>query len=105
MTVWSNKPNIDQLKSAIESLSATPSEPKSYVDWNKIPNGYDWVAMDKNGRARYYFEKPVLGDDVWRAVFNPAVRWGTNGWVDAGYIVSTSPSWDKSLIHRPGAKE
>jgi len=99
ITVASNK-SIDAgiIRSAIESLSDTPSEPKSYVNWkDKRLDGYNWAAVDPDGRMGVFVGKPSFAKE-----YN---HWTTRcGWKQLT-PEGPLPSWDKSLIHRPGAKE
>lgn len=91
---------LDKIKSAIESLSENPSEPNSYVDWNKIANGHDWVAIDKYSNIYSYHNKPTMDGNSWHSPL-------PGDWVNVTDIVEKGPlpAWDKSLIHRPGAEE
>jgi len=96
-------PDLLRIKSAIESLS--DSEPKSYVDWNKIPKGYNWVAIDKSRGHPWAYR------ETGEKIIKKNVSWGHvsgfGGVEDVGMdaIIGPLPPWDKSLIHRPGAKE
>jgi hypothetical protein len=80
------------------------SEPKSYVDWKKIPIEYNCVAIDEDGGCWAYCNLP--GDKVIR---RPDGYWGNES--ENGHVmkihntIGSPPPWDKSLIHRPGAKE
>jgi hypothetical protein len=91
--------DFDKIKSAIESISATPSEPKSYVDWNKIEDKYKWVAIDKGGTVSAFTTRPHIATPVWVS----GREWAIVN--EAKYMFHNLPDWDKSLIHRPGAKE
>ena len=102
VNVQSNKfPNPEKIRLAIESLSES-SEPKSYVDWDKIPKEYNWASIDaipNNPGNGVYRSKPSIVNDYWtnycdytRIPFN-------------AFITNDLPAWDKSLIHRPGIKE
>lgn len=93
---------LNKVQKAIESLSEKNDEPKSYVDWDKIPKEYNWASIDaipNNPGNGVYRSKPSIVNDYWtnycdytRIPFN-------------AFITNDLPAWDKSLIHRPGIKE
>ena len=98
VAVQSNKfPNPEKIRLAIESLSES-SDPKSYVDWDKIDKKYNWVATDSDGQVWGYGDKPFVMNGMW----GYKGSWETFGLL---YDSIKSKSWDKSLIHRPGIKE
>jgi hypothetical protein len=91
------------IRAWVDSLNATPSEPKSYVDWNKISKEYNWVAIDDpntglSPKTGMYIKKPHIDGHFWT---------NTKDYISisADAIIAPFPSWNKSLIHRPGAKE
>lgn len=92
-------PNFEEIEKAIESLSPTPSEPKSYVDWDDdLIYGFNWLAKDEDGKIWAYRNKPSLGAD----------RWMASGPMSSFHQIegmSLPAPWDKSLIYRPGTKE
>lgn len=115
--IESNHP-IDkaELKSKIESLSDKPKEPeyvahgykvtrdkRCYVNWSEVPHGYDWVAVDGDGRVCAYNTKPdgEYCDCMWCV--------GAPGDfcidIKRDAIIDSLPPWRDSLIHRPGVKE
>ena len=103
--VYANKKlDYTAVRSAIESLSET-SEPKSYVDWGKIPEGYDWVAIDRVNKHPWAYretgEAIINDNESWKHVSGVG---GVNS-VSMSDVIGPLPAWDKSLIHRPGAKE
>jgi hypothetical protein len=75
------------------------------VDWNKIPKEYNWVASsDWYPKAPFMFTgRPELGmGRVWRTKDKYHYA---NHVPSEALFESLIPNWDKSLIHRPGAKE
>ena len=38
------------------------------IDWNEVPEGYDWVAQDEDGVVWAYEDKPDLGESQWRLI-------------------------------------
>ena len=36
------------------------------IDWNQVPEGYDWVAQDEVGVVWAYEIEPHLGESQWR---------------------------------------
>jgi hypothetical protein len=100
----SNALIVDALKLAIESLSDTPSDPKSYVDWEKIGPGFDWCAIDEDGSVCAFMYMPHIDHRAdGRSVWISGSTWGNVP--DSVDPFAKLPAWDKSLIHRPGAKE
>jgi hypothetical protein len=100
-------PTFAEIERAIESLSDTPSEPKSYVDWNDPElDGFNWAILqpDPEGPCLMVFENRPRLD-------RKAYTTGWWFWTGKGGVAvyrskfNAGPPWDKSLIHRPGAEE
>lgn len=80
-------------------------EVKDYVDWKKVPKGYDWVAVE---------EMPMRWVHVFAYPVKPIARMGSMyesfqggpDWeqVDDA-IIGPLPQWRESLICRPKASE
>ena len=43
----------------------TPNVPLWEVDWEEIPREYEWAAVDENGRAWLYEERPYTVGNIW----------------------------------------
>lgn len=94
---------LNEADRAIESLSDKPKDDRCYVNWDKVPHGYDWVAVDGDGRVCAYNTKPdgEYCDCMWCV--------GAPGDfcidIKRDAIIGSLPPWRDSLIHRPGVKE
>jgi hypothetical protein len=77
-------------------------EPDSYVDWDKIPDNYNWVAIDKDGKVWAYRECPELETYSYTSRYICVSDSFIRVYLEN---VNNLPAWDKSLIHRPGIKE
>lgn len=62
------------------------------INWECIPDRYNWVAMDKNGQWYAYVERPQMDNAAWI---------GGNPWLASGGMRGNI-DWDKSLVARPG---
>ena len=50
----------------IETIGAEiPAQDADAAFWAKVPEGYDWVAMDSDGVCRYYEKRPVSYNGTW----------------------------------------
>jgi len=38
------------------------------IDWDKVPSGYKWAAMDSDGEWYAYMEEPVLDSKNWSSL-------------------------------------
>lgn len=66
-------------------------------DWDDLPKEANFVAVDENGYAFWYEEKPELG---WRSWAIPTSR---NGFLaNLGFVVF---NWKDTLIERPSPKK
>lgn len=64
-----------------------------FINWDKIPEGYDWVAVDKNGDAWIYVDKPYYSEigDHWISGGVKKIIW---------VIGSEHKDWRELLFHR-----
>ena len=81
--------------------------PEDYIDWSKVPDEFEWVAVDSGmgeGRRQVspgpcvglYDRKPAALDGWWEA----GARHGK--WIDdASAIIGPLPPWRESLRRRP----
>ena len=68
------------------------------IDWNQVPEGYDWVAQDEGGVVWAYGFEPDLGESQWRlrethdrlTTFNNHIT------------VEPNPNWRNTKTKRPG---
>lgn len=72
--------------------------PDDYVDWSKVPEGYDWVAQD-------YWDE---GTDILRAYKTqpcPSPDWRSTpqDWFSFRNENAVAIPWRESLRHRPEA--
>ena len=82
---------------------------EQYVDWGKIPEGYDWVAVDSgvNAGVRTVSEGPIVGmytaepticfNSCWNS---PDGNWDDR-WVAPNVVIGPLPPWRESLRQRP----
>lgn len=73
-----------------------------YVDWLRVPDGYDWVAVQPSGSVFKFPEEPNHTEDPddpdwW---YNPSHTVIANH-VDVDAIVGLLPPWRDSLRQRP----
>jgi hypothetical protein len=89
-----------------------------YVDWSKIPEGYDWVAVDSKEETEYMVSK--IGSEmlpnsngVGAYKMKPRIKEGLGGkhfnlgmddiLVPNDAIIGPLPPWRNSLMQRPRA--
>jgi hypothetical protein len=78
-----------------------------YVDWVKVPKGYDWVARDGWSGSVYAYKhepKPLQsGKEGWR---DYELYPETGAWlrVSDDAIIAPLPPWRESLRRRPEAR-
>lgn len=52
-------------------MTTSPTFPKNNIapDWNKAPEGFNWLAQDADGKWYWYKTEPVLGvgGGIWRS--------------------------------------
>jgi hypothetical protein len=76
---------------------------EDYIDWSKVPEGYDWVAIDSahslgEGRPWGYSQEPKINDSN---------RWYLKGRpplcceITKDMIIGSLPDWRDSLRRRP----
>lgn len=63
-------------------------------DWDKIPDGFNWWAMDKNSKAHCFDKEPVIGSTEWfmaspNTNYQSSLNFGYQGY------------WRNSLRKRP----
>jgi len=88
----------------MEAADANKPTTDDYIDWSKVPEGYDWVAVDGEDvyndgiLARCHEMKPEISE--WGDYFiddsgadDIAVR--------SSAIIGPLPPWRESLRHRP----
>lgn len=72
-----------------------------YVDWSKVPIGFNWIAVDGDGEIGGYDVNPILGDTMW------IVGRGGSYWRRSYNVlpddvrIGPLPPWRDSLRHRP----
>lgn len=75
------------------------SQRDDYIDWSKVPEGYDWVAVDEPGHH---------WSGVWAGKSEPTLYESDNGWLMdcieevSCAIIGPLPPWRESLRKRPG---
>jgi len=69
---------------------------KPSIDWSDVTEGWNWLAVDANGRARVSADKPEFGAFLWSCGSN-----FSNARAFASYRPGTC-DWRDSLICRPG---
>lgn len=76
-----------------------PAQPTAgEIDWSKVPEGYDWVAMDSNGSWEAYNSKPRIPPNAGYWNNKPAQEGGMMLHIDVPF---TAPDWTQSLVQRP----
>ena len=68
--------------------------PADWVDWEKVPDGYDWVAADANGDPFAYTHVPQKGPTFWSSA-SEYTSCPTLG------ILPLGLDWRQSLRRRP----
>jgi hypothetical protein len=83
------------------------SKPKDYIDWSKVPEEYNWVAVQPSGSVFQFPEEPnhTANEDDPDWWYNPKsacerYQFATHVIDDA--IIGPLPPWRESLRHRPG---
>lgn len=74
---------------------------KPVVDWAAMPAWANWVAMDENGRAWYWYVfHPIIDteDEIWSDLAHEKEFFGL---VPSKYAPSFSGDWKDSLVERP----
>ena len=68
------------------------------IDWNQVPEGYDWVAQDECGLVWAYEIKPKCGENQWLLgeVNNRLTRFHHH------IPLRPNPNWRNTLTKRPG---
>ena len=66
------------------------------IDWNQVPEGYDWVAQDSNGDIYAFTEKPIpnLKSSLW------IMQDGETFSIGGRHPFNTD--WANTLTKRPG---
>ena len=68
------------------------------IDWNEVPEGYDWVAQDEDGVVWAYEDKPDLGESQWRLIDIHSRLTTFNNHIP----VRHNHNWRNTLTKRPG---
>jgi len=68
-----------------------PQQPAPEIDWSKVPEGYDWVAMDADKSWWTYTRKPDRDGRGWFA----------KGKAARLFNFGSHPDWTQSLVQRP----
>ena len=68
------------------------------IDWNQVPEGYDWVAQDEDGYIFAYLDKPTPSSKelAWSCIKSPLHL------VQKGMV--TNVYWTNTLTKRPVGK-
>ena len=89
-----------------EGHSATRCAKDDYIDWSKVPKGFDWVAIDPpNGAcpnvvwAYYDINGPKFTNAGWRAPENTTFTPPRE--ICSSAIIGPLPPWRESLRKRP----
>ena len=81
---------------------ASTEDPQALdIEWEKVPEGYDWVAQDSNGDIYAWPTKPVRTEAEggywrWRGEKGTQLYFGSTTWREADI--------NRSLVSRPGTK-
>ena len=80
-----------------EGWEVVGPESKTLYDWSKAPEWANWAAMDGDGEACWYKEKPETDEeyDIW----GTAKQYEN---ADETITIYRSVPWDQSLEQRPG---
>ena len=78
--------------------STSEEIPALDIDWNQVPEGYDWVAQDEDGVVWAYEIEPDLGESQWRLreTHNRLTTFNNH------ITVEPNPNWRNTLTKRPG---
>ena len=82
-------------KAMIYRVKPAPFTPPS-IDWSHVSGDFNWLAVDRDGRAWLSGEKPTMRSTYWSA---PTRHYPAN--VFASFDPGTV-DWRDSLIMRPG---
>ena len=67
------------------------------IDWNQVPEGYDWVAQDEVGAVWAYEIEPYLGESQWRLRDIYSGLTPLNNHI----TVEPNPNWRNTKTKRP----
>ena len=70
-----------------------PNAPDITPEWDKIPEGFIFVAIDKNGEEHAYSKEPFTDDRQWRGGWH----WNKTG----RKFDMTNIDWEQTLSKRP----
>lgn len=73
--------------------SETPNAPDITPEWDKIPEGFIFVSIDKNGEEHAYSKEPFPDDRQWRGGWH----WNKTG----RKLNMKGIDWTKTLSKRP----
>ena len=76
--------------------STSEEIPALDIDWNQVPEGYDWVAQDRDGGIYAFTEKPIpnLKSSLW------IMQDGETFSIGGRHPFNTD--WANTLTKRPG---
>ena len=77
--------------------STSEEIPALDIDWNQVPEGYDWVAQDEGGVVWAYEIEPDLGESQWRLreTHNRLTTFNNH------ITVEPNPNWRNTKTKRP----
>lgn len=82
-------------KGVPDVLKVSNSTPLDWQpDWDKIPDGFDWWAMDKKGKAHCFDREPVIDSSEW-------VMASSNTNYQSSLTFDYQGDWRNSLRKRP----
>lgn len=44
-----------------------PKQKETIIDWSRVPDGYDWVTINKNNYMYCWLEEPFILDGIWNS--------------------------------------
>ena len=64
-----------------------------FINWDQLPEGYDWVAIDKSGKIFAHSEKPRpwVGMGIWVGGFS---------YISLGVTGNEMNNWQQLIFHR-----
>lgn len=96
---------IRLLQEAVRGWLGSHPKPtqNDYIDWSKVPERFNWVAVDESGHP---------WSCIWFSREEPQIYKDDTGWyqsvpveVPADAIIGPLPPWRESLRKRPGSEK
>ncbi|MBU3661195.1 MAG: hypothetical protein FGM14_15085 [Flavobacteriales bacterium] len=84
----------ETFKSEFQEEIEQVKQPETIIDWSKVPDGYDWVAMDENGNWYSHKICPYLSTHEW---FNS----GETEYIERSIIKNPPTDWTQCKFKRP----